>query len=82
MIRKRKSFTLLKLLQPILEDSSTRNPMSALNLPQTAERREHLCKLWGPRVYGTTKQTPAQVYSVMPSVGEQAPSPHRMVLRA
>lgn len=56
--------------------------MSALNLPQTAERREHLCKLWGPRVYGTTKQTPAQVYSVMPSVGEQAPSPHRMVLRA
>lgn len=44
MIRKRKSFTLLKLLWPILEDSSTRKPTSALNSPQTAEGREDLSK--------------------------------------
>lgn len=88
MIRKRKSFTLLKLLWPILEDSSTRNPMSALSLPQTAEGREDLCKLGGPKVeacffvFRATNQTQSLLwYQVL--VSEQAaPSPHRVALRA
>lgn len=50
--------------------------MSALNLPQTAEGREDVCKLGGPKaeahffVFRATKQTQAQI----PSVGEQAGS--------
>lgn len=39
----------MKLLWPILEDSSTRNPTSALSFPQTAEGREEFRKLRDPK---------------------------------
>jgi len=50
--------------------------MSALDLPHTAEGREELRKLGGPKaeahffMFRATKQTQAQTPLVMPSVGE------------
>ena len=62
--------------------------MSALNLPQTGEGREDLCKLEGPKaeacffVFRATKQT-QYLSRCQVLVSEQAaPSPHRVVLRA